>query len=135
MTEPRKRPRARSYLAAAIAWAALLFALSQIPGPALAELGFDIWDKAAHAVAYAPLGFLVAVWLLRRTPAAEPRELFLRAALAAAIAALYGVTDEIHQSFVPGRQPSASDVAADLVGGAFGGFACALFAFRRKRWR
>ena len=34
------------------------------------------------------------------------------------IAVLYGVSDEFHQSFVPGRTPDAADVLADAVGAA-----------------
>ncbi len=33
---------------------------------------------------------------------------------------LYAVSDEIHQSFVPGRDCSAGDLLADIVGFAFG---------------
>jgi hypothetical protein len=44
----------------------------------------------------------------------------------------YGVLDEFHQSFVPGRHASARDVAADAAGSAVGiGFA-ALIAARRS---
>jgi VanZ family protein len=32
------------------------------------------------------------------------------------IAAAYGVLDEIHQHFVPGRQPDVLDVLTDLAG-------------------
>lgn len=32
------------------------------------------------------------------------------------ISVLYGVADEIHQSFIPGRVTSGSDILADLVG-------------------
>jgi len=36
--------------------------------------------------------------------------------LAFAIAFLYGVSDEIHQYFVPGRHPDVLDVVADASG-------------------
>jgi VanZ family protein len=32
------------------------------------------------------------------------------------IGVLYGVSDEWHQSFVAGRNPSAADLAADVAG-------------------
>lgn len=35
---------------------------------------------------------------------------------AAILAMLYGVSDEIHQSFVPGRVASIADLGIDLVG-------------------
>jgi VanZ family protein len=36
--------------------------------------------------------------------------------LPVAIALLYGITDEWHQSYVPGRSPDVRDVVADTVG-------------------
>ena len=33
---------------------------------------------------------------------------------------LYGISDEIHQSFVPGREPRIRDVIIDLLGGGLG---------------
>ena len=40
--------------------------------------------------------------------------------LAIAIAGIYGVLDEVHQRFVPGRMPDALDVLADLIGAVLG---------------
>lgn len=48
------------------------------------------------------------------------------ALLAAAFATLYGVTDELHQSLVPGRTPSLSDVFWDGLGAVA---AAATFAY------
>ena len=36
--------------------------------------------------------------------------------MAAIIASLYGVTDEFHQSFTPGREPTVRDVIFDTIG-------------------
>ena len=38
------------------------------------------------------------------------------------LAFLYGLTDEIHQAFVPGRDASALDVMADGTGAMIGSF-------------
>ncbi len=45
---------------------------------------------------------------------------------------LYGISDEFHQSFVPGRQPSWYDVLADGLGGLLGVLAVALQTQRRN---
>jgi VanZ family protein len=87
-----------------VAWAALIFAVSSLPNLSTAQ-GFagDALSTAAHALEYAVFGAL----LLR---ALDGRVLALAAGLA------YAVTDEVHQSFVPGRQASALDLLVDAVG-------------------
>ena len=91
-----------------VAWAALIFALSSIPNLATTGgvLG-DVLSSGAHAVEYAVFGAL----LVR---ALDARVL----AFAAGIA--YAITDEIHQSFVPGRFASGVDLLVDALGLAAG---------------
>jgi VanZ family protein len=70
-------------------------------------------DWATHGTAYLILGWLVA----RALAGGFPRPLSRGAALATVvIATLYGVTDEYHQAFVPGRDSSGGDVAKDSAG-------------------
>ncbi len=87
-----------------MAWAALIFGLSSIPD---LGTGLEDWDftlrKLAHAGEYAVLGFL----LLRATGS-------VGWSIAAGIA--YAVSDELHQSLVPGRLGAPVDVAIDAVG-------------------
>jgi len=45
---------------------------------------------------------------------------------------LYGVSDEIHQIYVPGRTPDSLDVVADAVGAALGVAALASLKVIRK---
>jgi len=91
-----------------VAWAALIFTLSAIPG---LGTGLGTWDlvlrKLAHATEYAVLGVL----LLRATG---------RMSVAFVLGTLYAVTDELHQSFVAGRHASPLDVAIDAAGVAVG---------------
>jgi VanZ family protein len=96
----------------AAAMAILIFALSSIPSlsPPVV-LGIDLGDKALHAMEYALFGFLLhrsAVGLAR--PGLPP------AAAAGVFGILYGLSDEIHQWFVPGRLCDPRDFAADAVG-------------------
>ena len=69
--------------------------------------------KAAHFLIYALLGFcLTGVFLHQKRLPAIPT--------AIAVAALYAMTDEFHQSFVPGRGPQITDVLLDTSGAALG---------------
>ncbi|MCB2213176.1 VanZ family protein [bacterium] len=109
----------------ALAWVAVLFALSSIPGDELpyvqAPLGFD---KVLHIVAYAVLGMLamrgwfeagVAPWIIF------------------AFCVGYGVTDELHQIFVPGRFPDVYDWIADVIGSGVGTWGMFHWLRRRRR--
>jgi VanZ family protein len=67
-----------------------------------------------HLVLYGVLAFLlqISLWGWKSNTAYQ-----LRWALAmAALATLYGVTDEYHQSLVPGRVTSLADIVIDGVG-------------------
>jgi VanZ family protein len=47
------------------------------------------------------------------------------------LATAYGVSDEYHQSFVPGRDASVRDVGSDFAGAALGALGCRLAGARR----
>ncbi|HHJ15528.1 MAG TPA: VanZ family protein [Gammaproteobacteria bacterium] len=88
-----------------------LFYLSHqptLPTPSL----FSGQDKLFHAIVYGILGFLL---LGSRTPSVQG---YTRAQLRGSIlvASLYGVSDEIHQYFVPGRSSDVWDWVADTIG-------------------
>jgi VanZ family protein len=51
-----------------------------------------------------------------------------RILLAAALGTLYGVSDEIHQHFVPPRTPDILDVVADSIGACLGASVMTLVA-------
>ena len=65
-----------------------------------------------HPVEFGVLAALV--YRLLASHGALPHRLTLPATMAWAVA--YGVVDEIHQSFVPGRSSTLFDVALDLAG-------------------
>ena len=112
----------------ALAWAAVIFtfsSFSQLPAPPP-----GITDKHAHVAVYAVLGALV-VWGL--TDRKLVRTTWTTVAVAVIAAVLYGLSDEFHQSFVPGRDVSGLDVAADVVGGLLGAGAVRAWAIIRAR--
>jgi len=71
-----------------------------------------------------------------RSVLAEPPPSFpLRAgAIAFALSALYAMTDEFHQTFVPSREGQITDVIIDSFGAAAGLCALWLVGRWRKRW-
>lgn len=76
------------------------------PGPPDALLAF--LHNGAHVVAYAALAF---AWWAAATTRVRPWWVFV-------LTVAYGLVDEWHQSFVPGRTSSVVDVVSDAVGAA-----------------
>jgi VanZ family protein len=94
---------------------AVIFGASSIPN--LTTLPGNISDKSGHSIGYALLGILI----LRALAGGRLREVTWRRGIAAIVlATLYGVTDEFHQLFVPGRSADRYDVLADCVGATIG---------------
>lgn len=92
----------------------------------------SISDKLIHLICFAGLGFCWCwCWWFPLTGWLERpwRQLLYVTAIVAA----YGVVDEIHQYFVPGRHASALDWLADAVGGMLGG-AAGIIGARLLRW-
>jgi VanZ family protein len=96
----------------ALGWMALLFLLSSqsdLPVPPL----FPLQDKIEHGVAF---GILGAFFHRSFKPYWSP-PLLKRVLVITAMVAAYGAFDEFHQSFVPARDASLADFAADTIGG------------------
>ncbi|MCX6375295.1 MAG: VanZ family protein [Armatimonadetes bacterium] len=94
----------------AIAYMAAIFVLSaqsKLPSPP----GILGWDKLQHLLAYVVLGLL-----LYRACVISPIVRTSPYWTAFVLGALYGAFDEYHQSFVPGRDMSALDWLADVLG-------------------
>jgi VanZ family protein len=101
-----------------IAWMAAIFIASSVPDVG-SGLG-GVSDKAVHLGVYAVLGLVLARALSR----ARWRQITMRTVFASVVlSVLYGLTDEWHQTFVPGRSAELADLAADAVGAAAGGIA------------
>src|SRR5262245_25427730 len=91
-----------------LAWAGVIFALSSVPSLSSGLGGWDLLlRKVAHATEYAILAVLLMRAIGRELPAF-------------ALAVLYAVTDEVHQTFVAGRHGAPLDVLVDAVGAALG---------------
>ena len=98
-------------------YAAGIWVLSSRPGD---EVGLPApWDKLAHLVSFAGLGFVAA------RASGDWRA-------GAALALGWGAIDEVHQSFVPLRQAGLDDWLADAVGGTLGALAGSRFGRRAR---
>ncbi len=106
------------YWAPVCGYAGLIFYLSAQSHPET-HLPFVIHfsDKVLHVVEYAVLGALCY-----RAIHGSGYDSWRQQAIPAAIllASLYGVSDEIHQAFIPFRDSSWLDWLADTVGAALG---------------
>lgn len=87
--------------------------------------GVDAISSIAHFCEYTVLGVLLVRALQPRLPIARA---FV---LAIVCASLYGVTDEIHQLFVPGRFCDPADWLVDTLGATLGA-SLVLFANRHR---
>jgi VanZ family protein len=106
----------------------LIFIASATPGPKMP--GFGYWDvfvkKGGHMTGYALLAasFIHAL-------SKDKRASGFQFTAAICITALYAISDEFHQSFIPGRTSSARDVCIDLAGALIG---IALWKWIRTHW-
>ena len=105
--------------------AAIFFASSQT---ALPNLPAGLSNYTGHFIAYGGLGasafraFAHATWAGLTRPSALK---------GVAFASAYGMTDEVHQIFVPNRFPGADDWVADTLGAIAG----VLVVMSIARWR
>lgn len=103
--------RLPSLIIMAISWYLSSGTLDTIPIPSVS-------DKLIHLVCFAGLGFSWCWWFPREAWLEHPWRHILYVTL---IVVTYGVVDEVHQYYVPGRFASALDWVADVAGGMLGG--------------
>jgi len=77
----------------------------------------DVSDKVLHAVEYGILALLCYRAFRWATGPAVARQAVV---LAIVTASVYGITDEVHQLFVPFRESSWQDWLADTIGATIG---------------
>jgi VanZ family protein len=96
----------------AAAYMLLIWALSSIAG----QFNFShvpFQDKGVHFVEYGTLAVLLSHAIRGTWRELRPISTF---ALAVVLTTLWGITDEIHQAYVPGRNADVEDVLADALG-------------------
>lgn len=92
-------------------WCLTIFLFSS--QPKTLNIGPNYWTdffvkKLAHIIEYG----ILAIFAYRAFNKSKLKTLIF--------VLLYGISDEIHQSLVPGREPRVRDVFIDLLGGFFG---------------
>lgn len=92
-----------------------------VSGQSQPQVPADLVNTTGHVIAYAVLGLLVVRALAGGLPARVTGRV---ASLAMAISVAYGISDEVHQMFVPGRTPDVMDVVADAAGALLATCAC-----------
>lgn len=107
-----------------------IWILSSMPNPHMPDLGFDFQDKLFHCIAFSALAAAACLWISNEQWQRRP---FI-AALAVILSTIAaGALDEFHQSMVPNRVPSLSDLAADSIGALIGTLAMGRFLFKNGR--
>ena len=91
-----------------------LSAQSALPVPS--SDSFPGFDKLLHACAFGSLAFAFSYWVAAEKWRTAPFKYFV---LVWFVTACYGITDELHQYFVPGRDASVYDWFADCTGATF----------------
>lgn len=101
------------YKIPAIVYALLIFGLSSIPKSRMPEMAFWNFDKLIHIVEYA----VFALFLMLAFRSSNNAKITAAARYWSLVSGvLYGMLDEFHQIFVPGRTASVFDLGADALG-------------------
>jgi VanZ family protein len=114
-----------------LGWALVIFVASSIPSSSFPDSSIFEHDKLGHAGI-----FFVFAYLAERALAHQTRFPVLARYSGwwtLSIALAYGVLDEFHQSFVPGRSPDIFDVLADVLGASL--FLLTLWFWKSRRQR
>ncbi len=90
-----------------------IFYLSHIPQPLNINIGLHFEDKIIHVFAYFVLG-ITLIAAIKANFIHYGRKKILWIVLL--IGTLYGISDEYHQSFIPGRCAEFFDWMADIAG-------------------
>jgi len=124
------QPRLKSfvfYWLPLLVYCLLIYFQSDYPSPEKLP-SFKFMDKALHFVGYGVMGILFfrAYQTLRIKN--RPKMLIL---LSIVSASLYGISDEIHQHFVPYRNADFFDVIANILGAVCGVYFFQLWVSQR----
>ena len=113
---PTKLKRFVVYWLPVVLYCLLIYIQSAHPSPEQIPI-FPFSDKLLHFAAYGILGILFYRAFRTLRIKDNIKALMLLSVISAT---LYGISDEIHQSFVPFRQAEVADAIADMIGAISG---------------
>jgi VanZ family protein len=118
----------RARIAAAL-WGGFLFLVTSWPNPPAVEAGGFPLDKLTHFLLYA-----VEALLLHRAIRWKGRSGIAMSRVMAIVGtmAVWGMLDEAHQEWIPGRVMDTGDLLADVTGAAVGAVLGETIARRRE---
>lgn len=114
------------YALATIVYCAMIFFESSRAIPFQVDQQLPGLDKVVHAGMYGVLAAIVSIGMRRSGAAHSNRRQFWWPIL---FALLYGISDEAHQHFVPGRSLDPWDVLANTAGAVL-----AQYVLFTRRW-
>ena len=96
-----------------IFWAALIFTFSSEALPVTSKFYWKdfVVKKTAHLIEYSVFAMLLFRAFINSGVGRKKAAIYT-----IIIAIIYGVTDEFHQSFTPGREPRLRDLGFDTIG-------------------
>lgn len=95
-----------------------IFYTSSLPGDDLPEL-FAFQNIVYHILVYLILGVLCSRAIKKSSSGIKPVKIILYTVV---FGVFYGLTDELHQAFVPYRCASGFDIFIDGIGSSLGSF-------------
>ena len=98
---------------------AALFKLSTLPGNDPLLNSIHLSDKIEHFIAYFVLGITFCIWIPSKKWFAKP---VVYGVIVIVLCTLFGISDEYHQKFVPGRSCDLYDLAVDSAASAIAVF-------------
>ena len=116
---PRVSLKGKTFWGAAIACGDVIFAFSSLSDTTVGGLAQDVpWVslRAGHVLGFGVLALLIQPLLVYHRVLARP----YRSLAILIFVTAFAATDEIHQSFVPGRHPAWLDLGYDALGALIG---------------
>lgn len=122
------RPKARCRLLPVLLAMGAIFYQSHQPGNSFSLPEIDHVDKLLHSLVYAVLAL---AFLFALPPQWRRQRPWLAGWVTVLFCLLYGISDEVHQAFIPGRHAGIDDLAADVAGDLLAVVGC----WGWRRWR